>query len=124
MRLLNATLPIESVKLHTTTESPPAGKEYLYFQINGKSSHATQCVKSRIMNNVIDYILSVDTFYQKCYVIKLMLQFLSCEYHMRTFGIYQSLRDRPSIEHKFLNNIKIYINMQVSVMTNKTSRIF
>ena len=30
----NATPPIVSVKLHTTTELPPDGKEYFCFQIN------------------------------------------------------------------------------------------
>ena len=58
---LNATLPILSVKLHTITKFLPAGKEYLCFQINGKSSHASQCVKSRIVNKAIKYILSIDT---------------------------------------------------------------
>ena len=41
---------------------PIAGKEYLCFQINGKSSHASQYFKSRIMNKAVDYILSIDTF--------------------------------------------------------------
>ena len=70
----NATLPIESVKLHTITELPPAGKEYLCFPINCKSSHASRCVKSRIMNKAINSILSIDTFEQQCVVIKSMLQ--------------------------------------------------
>ena len=73
---LNVTLPIPSVKLNTTTELPPAGKEYLCFQINGKYSQAAKCVKSRIMNKVVDYILSIDTFEQQCAVLKGMLQFL------------------------------------------------
>ena len=58
LKSLNATIPIASIKLHTTTESTPAGKEYLCFQINGKSSHAAQCIKSRIMNKAIDYCCS------------------------------------------------------------------
>ena len=70
---LNATLPITSVKLHTTTKLPPAGKEYLRFQINSKYSQAAKCVKSRITTKVVDYILSVDTFEQQCNVIKGML---------------------------------------------------
>ena len=105
MRLLNATLPIESVKLHTTTESPPAGKEYLYFQINGKPSHATQCVKSRIINKSIDYILLIYKFEQKYIVIKGLLQLQLLEDHMKTIGIEQSLSNRPSVDF-FLNNIK------------------
>ena len=43
----NATLTIAPVELHTTKKLPPAGKEYLCFQINGRSFHAAQCVKSR-----------------------------------------------------------------------------
>ena len=56
---LNATLPIPYIKLHTTTKLSPAGKEYLCFQINGKSSQATKCLKSRIITKVIISILSI-----------------------------------------------------------------
>ena len=76
------------------------------FQINSKSSHADQCVKSRILNKSIDYILSIDTFEQKCVMIKAMLQSPHLEYHINTIGIDQSLCTRSSFEHKFLNNIK------------------
>ena len=62
---LNATLTIASIKLHKTTELNPSGKEYLCFQINGKSSHAAQCVKSRIANKAIDYIISIAIFEQQ-----------------------------------------------------------
>ena len=61
---LNTTLPIVPVELHTKKQLPPPGKEYLYFQINGRSSHAAQCVKSRIMNKAIDSILYIDTYEQ------------------------------------------------------------
>ena len=60
--------------LPKTTELPPVGKEYLCFQINRKSPHAAQCVKSRILNKAIDSILSIDTFMKQCVVIKCMLQ--------------------------------------------------
>ena len=53
---------------------PNAGKEYLCFHIHGRTFHAAQCVKSRIMNKAINYILSIATFEQKCVVIKVMLQ--------------------------------------------------
>ena len=62
---LNNTLPIEPVELHTTTKLSPASKEYLCFQVNSKYHHADQCVKSRILNKAIDYILSIDTFDQR-----------------------------------------------------------
>ena len=74
MTALNSTLPIAPVELHTTKTIPPAGKEYLCFQINVKSSHAAQCVKSMIQNKAIDYIFSSDTFEQQCVMIKDMLQ--------------------------------------------------
>ena len=43
---LNNALPIAPVELHKTKQLPPDGKEYLCFHINGRSSHAAQCVKS------------------------------------------------------------------------------
>ena len=76
------------------------------FQINGRSSHAAQCVKSRITNKAIDSILSIDTFEQHCFVIKGMLQSPLLKEHMNTIAIDQSLCNRSSFEHKFLNNIK------------------
>ena len=121
---LNSTLTIASFRLQTTTKLPPAGKEYFCFQINGKSSHAAKCVKSRKMNKAINYILSIDTFEQQHFLIKGILQSLSLENQMKTIGIDQSLSNRPFVEHKCLNNIKIYINMLVNMMTNPSSRIF
>ena len=59
---------------YTQQKIPPAGKEYLCFQINGRSSHAAQCVKSWIVNKAIDYILYVDKLEQQCVVIKGILQ--------------------------------------------------
>ena len=103
---LNTTLPIAPVELHKTKQLPPAGKEYLRFQINGRSYHAAQCVKSRMMNKSIDYILYIEIFEQEIVVIKGMLQPLRLEDHMKTIGIYQSLFNRSSFEHKCLNNIK------------------
>ena len=71
---LNTTLPILPVELHKTTELPPDSKEYLCFQINSRSPHATQCDKSRILSTSIDSILSIDTFEKQYVVIKCMLQ--------------------------------------------------
>ena len=106
MTPLNDTLPIASIELHTTNKLPPSGKEYLCFQINGKSSHAAQCVKSRIMNKAIDSILSINILEQKCVVIKCMLQYPRLGDHMNTIGIDKSLSNMPSVEHKWFNNIK------------------
>ena len=52
------------------------GKEYMCFQIYFKSAQAAKCVKSRIMTKVIDCVLSVYIFEQKCVVLKVMLQSL------------------------------------------------
>ena len=43
---LITTLPLAPVQLTKTTELPPVGKEYLYLQVNSKTPHAAQCVKS------------------------------------------------------------------------------
>ena len=78
----------------------------MHFQINGRSSHAAQCVNSRIMNKGIDYILFVETFEQQYVASKGMLQSPRLEDHTKNIGIDQSLRNRSSFEHKCLNNKK------------------
>ena len=40
----------------------------------GKSDQVARCIKSRIMNKVIDYVISKNAFEQQCVVIKGMLQ--------------------------------------------------
>ena len=76
------------------------------------------------MNNVIISILLLDTDKQQCAVLKGMSQSPCLKYHMKTIGIYQSMHNRAYFEYKYLNNIKIYINILVSVMTNKNLKIF
>ena len=71
---LITTLHIVPVVLPKTTELPPVGEEYFYFQVNRKSPHTAQCVKSSILNKAIDSILSIDIFEKLCVVIKCMLQ--------------------------------------------------
>ena len=61
------------------------------FQNDGKTSQASRCIKSRIITKVIGYVLSIDTFEQKCAVIKGMLQSPRIKYHVKTIGIDQSL---------------------------------
>ena len=119
MTPLNTTLPIEPVELRKTKQLTPTGKEYLRFCFNSNSPHAAQCVKSRILNKSINYILSIDKFEQKDVVIKYMLQWPRLEDNMKTIGMDQSLFKISSFDHKRLNNIKRYINMQVSVTTKK-----
>ena len=76
------------------------------FQVNSKSPHADQCVKSRVLNKAIDSILSIDTFEQQCVVIKFMLQSSRHEDHIKTIGIDQSSFNMSTFEHRFINNIK------------------
>ena len=76
------------------------------FQINSKSPHAEQCVKSQILKKAIDLILYVDSFEQQFVVLKCMLQSSRLEDHMKTIGIDKSLCSMSSFEHKFMNNIK------------------
>ena len=42
------TLPLLPVELPKITHLPPLGNEYLCFQVDNKSPHAAQCVKSRV----------------------------------------------------------------------------
>ena len=88
---LNTTLHIAPVELHKTKQLHPAGKEYLFFQINKNSFYAAQFVKPSILNKSIDYILSIYTFEQNFVAIKCMLQSLHLEDHMKNIGIDQSL---------------------------------
>ena len=84
---------------------PPVSKEYMYFQKDGKNSQAARCIKSRIMTNVIDYVLLVDTFEQQYVVLKGMLQSPRIKYYVQTISIDQSLRHNALYEHKCLQNI-------------------
>ena len=84
---LITTLPIAPAEIPKTTYLPLVGKEYLCFQVNSKSPHAAQCVKSRILNKAIYSILSIDTFDQQCVVIKCMLQSSRLEGDMKTISI-------------------------------------
>ena len=59
------------------------------FKIDGKSAQAGKCVKSRIINKVIDCVISIDIFGKKCVVLKGMLQSLRLKYHMQTICIDQ-----------------------------------
>ena len=106
MTPLFTTLPILPVELPKTTQLPSLGKEYLCFQVDNKSPHAAQCVKSRVLNKVIDSILSINAFEQQCVVIKCMLQSSRLGDHMDTIGIDKSSFARSSFEHICMNNIK------------------
>ena len=72
------------------------------FLKEGKSDQAARCVKSRIMTKVIDYVLSIDTFEQKCVVLKGVLQSPQVKDHVQTIGIDPSLSNNAIYEHKRL----------------------
>ena len=108
MTPLNTTLHIVSVELQKTKQLPPAGKEYLCFHINRISYRASHCVKSRILNKAIGYILSIEKFEQQYVVIKCMLQSPRLEDHIKTIGIDQSLWNRSSFECFFEQHKNIY----------------
>ena len=103
---------------------PPVGKEYICFMKEGKSEQATRCIKLRIMTKVIDHVLSIDTFEQKCVVLKGMLQSPRLKYHLHNIGIHPSLSNNNIYEHKCLENIKKYTNKLVSVTTSNNSKVF
>ena len=70
---------------------PPPRKEHLCFQIYRKPSHATQCPKSRTLNEVIDLIIEIESFKQQCVIVKGVLQSERMEKRMVTIGVDQSL---------------------------------
>ena len=39
---------------------PPPGKYYIYFQMGGKTAHAAQCSKSRVLTKAIYFILEIE----------------------------------------------------------------
>ena len=58
------------------------------------------------MNKAIDSILSIDTFEQKCVVIKGMLHSPCLDDHTKTIGIDLSSFTRSPFEQKCLNSTK------------------
>ena len=63
------------------------------------------------MTKVIDYVLSIDKFEQKCVFLKGMLQSPSLKDHMKTIGINQSLSNSAHFEHiPTLNMLMIVMN--------------
>ena len=59
------------------------------FQNNGKTVQAARFIKSRVMDKVIDSIILIDTFLNKCVLLKGMLQSPRLEYHVKTIVINQ-----------------------------------
>ena len=59
------------------------------FHNDAKTAQAAKCIKYRITTNVIDYFLLIDTFKQKCVMLKCMLQSTLLNGHTKTIGIEQ-----------------------------------
>ena len=57
------------------------------FQIDGKSFQAAKCIKSRIMTQVIDCAIFIDTFEQQCVVLKGISESTGLKYHMNNIVI-------------------------------------
>ena len=55
---------------------------------------------------MIDSVLSIDTFEQKCVMIKGMFQSPRMGYYVQAIGIDQYLSNNAIYEHKCLENIK------------------
>ena len=70
------------LNLNTSTILPPVGKEYMCFMKEDKSDQADRCNKSRIINKVIDSIISINTFEQQCVVLKGILKSTHLKYHV------------------------------------------
>ena len=59
------------------------------FRIDGNSALAAKCIKSRITNKVLYYVIYIDTFEKQFSVLKDILKSLRLKDHMKTIGIYQ-----------------------------------
>ena len=94
------------LNLNTPKNLPPVGKEYMCFQIDGKSILAAKCVKSRIIPKVVDCVLFVDTCEQQCVVLKGMLQSPCIKDYMKNIGIDLSLSNSGLFEHRCLQKTK------------------
>ena len=57
--------------------------------MDGETSHAVRCSKSCALTKVIDLILEIESFEQKCVVIKGLLHSDRLKQHMVTIGTYQ-----------------------------------
>ena len=97
------------LNLNTPTNLPPVGKEYICFQIDGKSAHAAKCVKHRIITKVVDCVISIDKFEQKCVLLKVVLQSMRLKCHINTIGIDQAFSNSAIFGHICFQNInKLY----------------
>ena len=71
-----------------------------------KTAHAAQCSKSRALTKLIDLIPDIESFEQKCVILKDMFQSEQLKQHMVTIGIYKLLCNNAMYEHRCLENIK------------------
>ena len=60
-----------NIKTNITHQKIPAsGKEYTFFQTDGRTSQAAQCTKSRALTKVVGTTISIGLSEQKCVIIK------------------------------------------------------
>ena len=84
-------------------------KEYLCFQIEGKSAHAAQCDKSRALTKVINLTVGIESFEEQYVILKGLSQSYKLKQNMVNIVIYQSLSNSTMCGHRFLENInKLY----------------
>ena len=67
------------------------GKIYICFQRDGKTAQAAKFVKPRIMTEVIDCVLMINTLKQRYIFLKDMLQSPHLKDHVKTIAIDLSL---------------------------------
>ena len=56
-----------------TVKKFPTPGIYIFFQKYGKSAHAAQWAKSRVLTKMIDTILDIDFFKKQCVILKGLL---------------------------------------------------
>ena len=71
-----------------------------------RTARSAECSKSQALNKVIDSIIEVEPFEQKCVVLKGLLQSERLKQHMITIGVDQLLSNVALYEHRSTENVK------------------
>ena len=79
----------------------PYGKNNIYFKMDGKTTHDSQCSKSHVLTKLIGLILDIESFEKMCHS-KRFVAVRTTEKNMVTIGVDQSLSNSSMYEHRFL----------------------
>ena len=70
------------------------------FKIFGKSAHAAQCEKSRVLNKVLNLFFDIDYLENICRIIKVLLQYEPIKEQKFKICVEKSLNKSSLYEHR------------------------